>query len=147
MAMKSTTFTEMPTNRDSAFNFSAIIWIHILLLLVASLFLYPVIFVLNKRNSPRVKVLEVITLITISLGTVVTFFQSHSHSTSHSVLGFFLVFATVAYLAFDIWNSRSLAAFSKPQLTITFVRVLYYISNITLLLLLYLEIVLGVIVS
>ena len=74
------------------------------------------------------------------------FFQNHSHSTSHSVLGYLIVFASVAYLAFDVWSSRALAA-SKPKPATTFLRVLYYISNITLPLILYLEIVLGVIVS
>lgn len=119
------------------------LWLHITLMLSASLFIYPAIFILKKRNHSCLRAFEVIMLTTAPFGTFMAIFQRHRFpSSSQSWLGYSLVVLSTTYLSHSIRCRDSSTPSSKSSKSL---EIFQCIIHATFPFLLYVETVLGVI--
>ncbi|CZR53502.1 uncharacterized protein PAC_03381 [Phialocephala subalpina] len=119
------------------------LWLHIILMITGSLILFPTIIILKQRSHSWSIPSEVVTFITIMLGTITTYFQQTRYqSSSHSTLGYFIVLLLAASLSINIWRSKFYLTTKIPNKIFI---ISQHIIFIALPLLLYIEILLGVI--
>jgi hypothetical protein len=135
--------TDLPNDTTSI---GTTLWLHITLMLAATILLCPLILILEKRKHRWLSTFQVITLLTLLLGTGTASFQTHQfHSTPHSVLGYTTALLSSTYLGYNLFTKPSQSpAFTEPSSAIPNVpELLRIVASFTFSLLLYLEIILG----
>jgi hypothetical protein len=122
-------------------NISSTLWLHIIVAPAASIFLLPLIFILKRRAHRFQGPVQILSVITIALGTLLGFFQRNNfHSTSHGLLGCLVFLLSVVYLAGEIGGQKLLPS------ALAFWTGRYLLGQIVeriLPLLIYTEIILG----
>ncbi|KUJ15592.1 uncharacterized protein LY89DRAFT_670144 [Mollisia scopiformis] len=127
---------------DAQFHVAAALWVHIILMTAASIFMLPMIIVFRDRNHPWYIACRVATVISMVLGTAATYVEKNGLlSSSHGAMGYIVIFLVVAYLFNNVWHRRS----SIPRLTNKVRLVFQHVIFAVLPILFYVEILLGVI--
>jgi hypothetical protein len=102
-----------PNLYNSESKIGADLWLHIALILDSSLYSVQRPSSTKGKEHSLLITFKIITLITVSIGTVLAFWQHHKfHSSSLIVLGYLAVLLLVAYLSIDVWHKYSSP--SKP---------------------------------